>query len=40
MIKTKFKMNIISVGLIILKFFIIYSNDVTADVDHLHDKKI
>jgi hypothetical protein len=38
MVKTKFNLDVIWIRLIIL-FFVFYSGDVTADVDHLHVKK-
>jgi hypothetical protein len=38
--KTKFKMYIIWIKLIILIFFIICSGDMSVDVDHLHINKI
>jgi hypothetical protein len=36
----KFKIDIIWMRLIILKFLYFYSDDVTADIDHLHIKRI
>jgi hypothetical protein len=40
MIKIEFKINIMWMRLIILKFVYFYSGDVAADVDHLHVKRI
>jgi hypothetical protein len=40
MVKTKFKINIIWVRLIILKFLYCVVGDMTADVNHLYIKRI
>jgi hypothetical protein len=38
--KTKFKIDIVWMRLIILIFFVLYTGDVAADVDYLHVKRI